>query len=74
MALSSCRDTENRDPFPAPLEQNFAVVYILASYPGHLGLGMRLVSLGTRPSHAEEEEGLVNMHTFKLEVRGISAE
>ena len=31
-------------------------------------------SLGTRPSHAEEEEGLVNLHTYKFEVRGISAE
>ena len=31
-------------------------------------------SLGTRPSLAEEEEGLVNLHTYKFEVRGISAE
>ena len=31
-------------------------------------------SLGTRPSHAEEEEGLVNLHAYKFEVRGISAE
>ena len=30
-------------------------------------------SLGTRPSHAEEEESLVNLHTYKFEVRGISA-
>ena len=30
-------------------------------------------SLGTRPSHAEEEEGLVDLHTYKFEVRGISA-
>ena len=30
-------------------------------------------SLGTRPSLAEEEEGLVNLHTYKFEVRGISA-
>ena len=29
-------------------------------------------SLGTRPLHAEEEEGLVNLHTCKFEVRGIS--
>ena len=29
-------------------------------------------SLGTRPSHAEKE-GLVNLHTYKFEVRGISA-
>ena len=28
-------------------------------------------SLGTRPSLAEEE-GLVNLHTYKFEVRGIS--
>ena len=33
-----------------------------------------LDSLGTRPSLAEEEEGLVNLHTYKFEVRGISAE
>ena len=31
-------------------------------------------SLKTRPSHAEEEEGLVNLHTYKFEVHGISAE
>ena len=32
-------------------------------------------SLGTKPSLAEEEEeGLVNLHTYKFEVRGISAE
>ena len=36
--------------------------------------GSGLVSLGTRPSHAEEEEGLVNLHTYKFEVYGISAE
>ena len=30
-------------------------------------------SLGIRPSHAEEEEGPVNLHTYKFEVRGISA-
>ena len=30
-------------------------------------------SLGTRPSHAKEEEGLVNLHTYKFEVRGILA-
>ena len=32
-----------------------------------------LPSLGIRPSLAEEE-GLVNLHTYKFEVRGISAE
>ena len=37
----------------------------------HLLLG---TSLGTRPSLAEEEEGLVNLRTYKFEVRGISAE
>ena len=31
-------------------------------------------SLGARPSLAEEEEGLVNLHTYKFEVRGILAE
>ena len=31
-------------------------------------------SLGTRPSLAEEEEGLVNLHTYKFEVRRISVE
>ena len=31
-------------------------------------------SLGTRPSLAEEEEGLVNLRTHKFEVRGISVE
>ena len=36
--------------------------------------GIHCDSLGTRPSHAEEEEGLVNLHTYKFEVRGISAE
>ena len=40
-----------------------------------LGGGMSVDSLGTRPSLAEEEEeGLVNFHTYKFEVRGISAE
>ena len=28
---------------------------------------MGTLSLGTRPSHAEEEEGLVNLHTYKFE-------
>ena len=31
-------------------------------------------SLGTRPLLAEEKKGLVNLHTHKFEVRGISAE
>ena len=45
-----------------------------------VGLGAQSIlvmccgSLGTRPSHTEEEEGLVNLHTHKFEVRGISAE
>ena len=30
-------------------------------------------SLGARLSHAEEEEGLVNLHTYKFEVHRISA-
>ena len=39
-----------------------------------LDRGSAGTSLGTRPSLTEEEEGLVNLHTYKFEVRGISAE
>ena len=43
---------------------------ILGQVDDHAHLLMnltKLCSLGTRPSHTEEEEGLVNLHTYKFE-------
>ena len=34
-------------------------------------VSIMIISLGTRPLHAEEEEGLVNLNTYKFEVHRI---
>ena len=57
-----------------PSEDDVSMVLLRSKTHTVTKLKVLLRSLGTRPSLAEEEEGPVNLHTYKFEVRGISAE